>query len=113
MGDGSVDGKGRSQPDPHDHEPDLVDHGVGKDAPKIVFDDGIEDGERRHGDPHPDQQVRAGEGSGQGIDRHLGGEGREKDRTRRSRFRIGIHQPVVKEGEAGLDPEGQENEPGC
>ncbi len=53
-----------------------------------------------------------GKGPGQRVHRHLGGEGREEDRARGGRLRIGVHQPVVQEGEAGLDPEGQEDEPG-
>ncbi len=112
VGHGAVDGKGRTQADAHHHEADLVDHGVGEDPAQVVLDDGVEDGEHRHGDPHPDQELRTREGPGQGVHRHLGGEGGKEDGARGCCLRIGVHEPVVQERESGLDAEGQKNEPG-
>ncbi len=52
----------------------------------------------------------ARETSGQGVDRHLGGEDAEIDRAGRRRFRIGVLEPVVEQREGTLDAEGDEDQ---
>ncbi len=69
-------------PIPHDHEADLVDHAVGQHPAQVVLDDGVEDGEAGHDGADVDQELGARKAAGQGVDRHLGGEGATGTRCR-------------------------------
>ena len=98
--------------DADDHKAQLVHQAVGQDAPQVVLDDGVKDGQHGHGRADPDELFDAGEGARQGIDRGLGAEGSQKDRAGGRGGGVAVDQPGVQQREGALDAEGAEQAPG-
>ena len=89
MGARTVDGKGRSNPNPHHHEAQLIVQRVGQDLAEIIFDDGKEDGKCGHHTTNRNQKLESGIASRKRIDGQFSGERTQEDRTRESGFWIG------------------------
>ena len=106
----AIDGELGADTDPHDHEAELVVEREGQHLAQVILDHREEDREGRHDGADPDQLVGARIAPRQGIDRQLGGEGRQHDRPGDGRLGIGVLQPVVQEGEGALDAEGDEDQ---
>ena len=111
VGGGAVQCQLCTDPDPRDHEPDLVDQAVGQDASKVVLNDRVEDGEHGHGGADVDEDFGACVATRQSVNGELGGESAKEDGAGRGRFRISIGQPVVQERERALDSEGEKDQP--
>ena len=108
MGRGAVDGQLGTDTDTDNHEADLVDQAVRQHPPEIIFNHRIEDRKGGHHRPDPDQGLGAGEGTGQGIDRCLGGKGGKKDRPADSRLGIGVREPGVHERPGTVEADAEE-----
>ena len=111
VGDGAVHRQRGPDPDPADHEADLVHHGVAERASEVVLDHGVEDREAGHERADVDQHLFAREPPRQGVHRHLGREGAEEDGAGGRPFRIRVDQPAVGQRERRLHPYRDEDEP--
>src|SRR5690625_6492145 len=81
MSSGAVERQRGAYAHAHQHEAQLVDDGIRQHAPEVVFDDGVENGEERHGGADVYQQFGAGETTRKRVDGRLGGKDAQENRS--------------------------------
>ena len=95
VGDGAVHGERGAQSDANDHETDLVDHAVGQDPAKIIFNHRIKNREAGHGGTDINQYFGTCETARQCVNGNFGRECAQEHSACWRGFGIGIGQPVM------------------
>ena len=110
MGNCSIQSQFGPDSDTHDHETDLIDFAVAKNASQVIFDDCVKNGKHRHHRTNQNKNIGSWKKAGKHADRAFGGKGAKPDRSRRSGLRIGILEPNVQPRECGLDSDCNQNQ---
>ena len=111
VGRRAVEGHGRADAHPADHEAHLVDDGVGQDAAHIVLEQGVHDAVDAHETADDDEDLPARIGADERVDGGLGGVGREDDDARDRGLGIGVRQPGVQGRGRRVDQDARQDEP--
>ncbi len=103
MGHRAINCQGRSYADTAHHEAHLVDQAVGQHPADIVLQYRIENRNRRHHGPQPDQKFSSRKHPGHQVDCTFGGKGTQEDGAGNGRLRVGVTQPGVQRRDGGVD----------
>jgi hypothetical protein len=112
MGAGAVDGQSCTNPNTGHHISDLTDNLPAEQPTDIIFHDGVDDAVDGHDHPEDNEDVKAGKGPGQGVDRCFGGEGAHEDGAGDRRLAVGIRQPGMQRGDGGIEHQTGHDQPG-
>ena len=112
VGASAVDGHLAAKPDPGDHVADLTDDVVGEQLPGVVLQHGIDHAVEGHDDAQQQQDFHSGKAAAEGIDRGLGGEGAEENRTGDGGLAVGVRQPGMQGRHGGVEEEADQYQPG-
>ena len=90
MCDSTIYSQFSTDPDTYHHETNLINLTVTKDAPKVIFNHRIKNGEHGHNSTNSDQDICTRKKSGEHTNRTFSGKCTQPDRTGMSSLRISI-----------------------
>ena len=105
----AVYGQFAANADADHHNAKLIDQRNGQHAAQIIFNHGGEERDNRHSEADINQRFETGKADDQHINRQLGGEGRQHNRTGGRGFGVSILQPAAQKRKACLNAESQQD----